>query len=82
MIESPNDTPVVPDNAIPQLPTLDVASYGDQETFLAMLENIVNGLVVTVNALIVAEFERERREGAKRIITVRDWSDGPRGPDL
>jgi hypothetical protein len=53
---------------IPQLPTLDVKSYGDQETFLAMLENIVNGLVLVVNALVVAEFERERREGAKRII--------------
>jgi hypothetical protein len=64
----PEPTPAADPTAL-QLPTLDIASYGDQETFLAMLELVVNSLVTVVNALVAAEMARQPLE-QKRIITL------------
>jgi hypothetical protein len=76
-----SDVETKPDAASLEIPKLDIASYGDQETFLAMLELVVNTLVTVVNALVQAELARSPLP-APKIINVRDWSDGPRGPDL
>jgi hypothetical protein len=58
------------EETIPQIPLLDIKSYGDQETFLAMLEVTVNALVTIVNALLVAEMKREKAAEPKIILTT------------
>lgn len=53
---------------VPQLPELRFADYADPETAQAMLEQIVNGLVIVVNALARLEDERQRSAGPKIVL--------------
>lgn len=67
-----NDLPVdtTPEQGgIPQIPHLDINSYGDQQTFLSMLELIVNTLVDIVNLLVVKEAEREAAKSSIEIVS-------------
>jgi hypothetical protein len=53
---------------IPQLPPFELAGCGDASTAFQLIENTLSAVVTLVNALVVKEFERERREGKHKII--------------
>lgn len=68
MIEQPNGETCEIKKEPPRIPHLEVAAYGDQETFLTMLELLLNSVIDVTNMLVAKEIEREEREGKHRII--------------
>lgn len=55
---------------IDKIPHLEVENYGNQETFLIMLQTILNATIDMVNILAQREHEREVREGKHQIIVA------------